>query len=188
MIWNESNNMSQSPEAVTLRGRKVEQNVNSRIFIIVLIIALIPILNFGKELTGSHIKRKGYIIYNDVYGCFFQPCDTLKNDGFLYALNKNSFRLVVGTDGFNNSLENFLQESDMRSDTLLYWIDNERKEYVGEFKYKFVELTFFNTHHEETRNLCPCKLSVASMKQPNQRYPLFCFTFNVGVVSITNSE
>lgn len=154
-----------------------------RILLVSIIIQFTYTFAFSQAVNNP-IRRNGYIIYNDVHGHFFQPCDTPSMEGFWKCLGKNSFRLIEKNHSSNNSLSDLTKDWFANRDTLLYQVEMDSSDYVGVFYSKYVELTFVNSHRQVTQNLWPCILMVASIRAPVVFYPLFCFSFDAVILNI----
>lgn len=135
------------------------------------------------------ITRKGYLVYFEVFGWFFQPCDD-PNISFQESLNLASFNIYYGTDGYNYSLKDFETTylDKMNADTVFYkQLSKEDNEYVGEIKYKYVEMEYENSFSplKKTQNIPMCMVEFSKPENEQKKYKLGCQFFEAIIHKIT---
>ncbi len=128
------------------------------------------------------IKNKGYLIYLD-YTWFFQPCldSTI---GVLESLNQASFRIIAGTDGYNNLLyeiEETLPGFKMIENIKYRWhLDSTWG--ITNLQYQYCELEYSNDFFNKNKNLHPC---MYKLELEDRDYGLGCFLFDVRLHNYT---
>lgn len=143
-------------------------------FILILILAASTVTVYNQGYAMQTIKNKGYLIYMD-YTWFFQPCND-STVGVLESLNQTSFRIIAGTDGYNNLLYEIEKTlSDFKVINPIFY-NRKQKEYVGELKYQFCELEYSNDFVNPNKNLHPCMYEIEAN---GRNYGLGCFFFDV---------
>lgn len=135
------------------------------------------------------IKRNGYLINFGIYGWFFQPCD--EQQSIYEALNPSSFSIQYGTDGYNDPLRIFERDflDKMQKDTVFYKYSKDNGDFVGEMKYKYVQMRYErDVHNNVTENIPLCMIELSLPTNDKRIYKLGCIWSRIIIQDIEVSN